>query len=74
MLKAALQCGTLFAMRRRCSAVGPGDGLRPIIRTVDHDSVIAQTYVVDLFQERAHELIVFQHAVGIEPNASFALA
>jgi hypothetical protein len=40
----------------------------PLSVAIDHDGVVGDAEVVELFQQGAHHLDMFHHAVGVKPE------
>ncbi|MNX32731.1 hypothetical protein D3C86_629430 [compost metagenome] len=70
----AFPVGVLFAAERGGCRIRPRELIRPVVRRVDHDGVLGDAQVIQLFQEFAHVLVMLPHAVGIIVAGHAALA
>src|SRR6478752_285449 len=65
--------GILLALEGRRPAVGPRERLGAIVGGVDHDGVVGDTEVVELFQQLPDLAVMFDHAVWIDAKTRSAL-
>jgi hypothetical protein len=70
---AAFPVGVLLAAERRGATVGPGECLRAVVGGVDHDGVVGDAEIVELFQKLADLPVVLHHAVRIDAESGLAL-
>jgi len=71
--EAAFPSRAFFAVEGGDPAVGPAARFRPVVSAVDHDRVVVDPEFLQLVQEQADVIVVFHHAIGIEPDPGPAL-
>src|SRR5205085_8919799 len=69
----ALPIGVLLAAERRRTAVGPSERLGAVIGRVDHDRIVGDAEVVELFQQLPDMAVMLHHAVRIDAETGLAL-
>ena len=72
--EAAFPGRALLAVERRRAAVRPGPGLGAVVGAVDHDGVVGDAEIIELLEQAADHVVVFDHAVGVEADAGPSLA
>jgi hypothetical protein len=64
----------LFAAEGRGATIRPGEGLGAVVGGVDHDRIVGDAEIIELFEKLADLSVMLHHAVGIDAETGLALS